>query len=50
MVIEDRGNDVLWALPVRGLGVILMRASMVDGKPVFNGLSTFTDEEMQFDK
>lgn len=48
MVIEDRGDDVLWALPVRGLGVILMRASMVDGKPVFNGLSTFTDDEIKF--
>lgn len=49
MVIEDRKTDVIWALRVRSLGALVLRASLVDGKWEFNGLSIFTEEELLFD-
>lgn len=45
----DLGTESIWLLEVRGLGVISMRAtSDPSGTYTFNGLSTFTDQMLQF--
>jgi hypothetical protein len=40
---EDRGQDVIWVLPVQGLGAIVLRAQEENGALVFRGVSEFTD-------
>jgi len=44
-VIDEINGSQIGMLPVRGLGMIVMRAQ--DGE--FKGLSIFTDEEIKFD-
>lgn len=47
--IEDRGRDIMWVMAVKGLGVVLMRASGSDsetGRLNFDGVSIFTDAEI----
>jgi hypothetical protein len=48
-----QGDSYICVMRVRGLGAITMRATAdyddPKGKLVFNGLATFTDEDIQFD-
>lgn len=49
MVAVDLGSESVWLMEVRGLGVISMRATTEPlGTYVFHGLSTFTDQMLQF--
>jgi len=45
MNIVDRGDDVVWTLRVRGLGVVMLRGSGA----AWHGVSIFTEDELQFD-
>lgn len=49
--VEEFGpnRDLIWVLEVRGLGVVVMRAGANEGD-VKHGISTFTDDEIKFDK
>lgn len=44
--VKENG-DVIWALKVRGLGVVTLRAIVYRGRSVFKGIATFTAHEMQ---
>lgn len=48
--VVDLGHEFVWLMVVRGLGVISMRATsdLATGRLHFNGLSTFTDQMLQF--
>lgn len=46
MEIEDLEDRILWLLKVRGIGAILLRSNLVDGKWVFNGISIYTDTQI----
>ena len=54
MFIEERAKDILWLLPVAGLGVLVMRAEYeMAGETmsmVFKGVSEFSDQEIGFRK
>ena len=52
MFIESREHDVIWVLPVAGLGVLVLRADYEAGSaiPVFKGVSQFTDAEIGWRK
>jgi len=52
MLVVDRGKEgLVWLLEVRGCGAIVMRAasSTQSGRLHFQGVSLFTDEEIQFE-
>jgi len=46
LVIEDRGEDVVMVLPVRGLGVLVIRGNAAKE---WHGVSSFTKEQIQFE-
>jgi hypothetical protein len=49
LYVEERENDIVYVLQVKGLGAIMMRASYSDDDQLrFNGLSTFTESEIGF--
>ena len=52
MFVEERGQDIVCVLQVRGLGAIVMRAQTdwrsTDGQLDFKGVSTFTKDEIGF--
>ena len=49
---EDRGQDIICVLQVRGLGAIVLRATSSwtnkDGKLRFEGISTFTKADVGY--
>ena len=51
--VTDRGRDVVMVLEVKGLGALTLRASSslddAQGRLTFNGVSTFTDEEIRYE-
>ena len=49
LIASDLGTESVWLIEVRGLGVISMRATQeAPGQYIFKGLSTFTDQMLQF--
>ena len=54
MFIEERAKDIMWLLPVAGLGVLVMRAEYeMTGESmsmVFKGVSEFSDQEIGWRK
>ena len=50
LYIEEKDDTVVYAMKVRGLGAIVMRASCdEEGDLVFDGVSTFTEKEIKAD-
>jgi hypothetical protein len=54
MFIEERAKDIMWLLPVAGLGVLVMRAEYEMAgdtmSMVFKGVSEFSDQEIGWRK
>jgi hypothetical protein len=48
LIIEAQGDGAIGVFPVRGLGVLVMRADFdpASGRLMFMGLSSFTDGEI----
>ena len=47
LYVEEKQGSVLWAMQVKGIGVIVMRAtSDKDGNILFNGVSIFSKEDI----